>query len=460
MLQLRPYQNDIITNARAIMRQGVRRYLIVLPTGGGKTAISTHIIGETAARGRTAYFLCHRVELLDQTEATFLQAGIDYGVIAAGREYQKGKQVYIGSIDTVRRRLDKIPTPDLVVVDEASHTPAKSWTQVVDAWQDAWRIGLTATPIRLSGEGFDGLFDDMVLGPSTAELIQQGWLAPFKFYAPPGVDPTGLHVRAGDYVTSEAALLMDKPAITGDVIQHYRRLADGKRAVVFCVSIQHSENVARQFNDAGIPAKHVDGATPTEERRAALEDFRSGKLCVLTNVNIFTEGVDVPGMEAVILLRPTRSLAMYLQMIGRALRPAEGKTALILDHVSAVQMHGFPDEKHEWTLYGKARTGRAANDNEQVPVIRICTACYAAFKPLPKCPYCDTIAVLGQREIKQREGELAEIARVEAEQVRKDARKEQGMAQSLEALIEIGRQRGYKNPAFWARKVFENRRRA
>ena len=456
MIKLRPYQREVIDKARHTMRRSIRRYMIVLPTGGGKTAISTHIIGETAARGMTAFFLCHRVELLDQTEATFQKAGIGYGLIAAGRPYEPDRTVYIGSIDTVRRRLDRIPRPDLLVIDEAAHTPANTWRQVVDTWPDAWRIGLTATPQRLSGEGFEDIFDELVTGPSVADLIAQGWLAPYKMYAPPGVDPIGLRVRAGDYIPTEAAALVNRPTITGSAIEHYRRLSEGKRAVVFCAGVEHSKNVANDFNAAGYPAKHVDGTTPPDERRQAMEDFRAGRLLILTNCNLFVEGVDVPALETCILLRPTRSLSLYLQAVGRALRPGEGKTALILDHVGACAMHGMPDEPHKWTLYGRARQSRAANDNDPAPVIRVCDTCYAAFKPAACCPYCGAVSKPSAREIQQREGELAEVQRIETQ---KEARREVGRARSLPELIEIGRNRGYKNPAWWAQKIHNGRAR-
>lgn len=455
MIQLRDYQENIISESRDHMRQGARRILLCSPTGSGKTAISTFIMSESAERGHTGFFLCHRVELLEQTEATFRKAGIDFGIIAAGRDYVPDKQVYICSIDTVRNRLSKIPTPGLLVIDEAVHTPAKSWRQVIDAYPDAWRIGLTATPQRLSGEGFSDIFDRLILGPSVRDLIDAGWLSDFRFFAPPGVDPTGLHTRAGDYIPAESALLVDKPAITGDVISHYNRLSAGKRAIVFCVSVQHSKNVAEGFEAAGIPARHVDGSTPPDERRKAMEDFRAGRVLVLTNCSLFIEGVDVPALETAILLRPTKSLALYLQMVGRALRPAEGKTALILDHVGAVQMHGFPDYPHKWTLAGREKRSRAANDN--VPAIRVCEKCYAAYMPAQCCPYCGAATKLSPREIEQREGELTEIVRLEAI---RESKREQGQARTLESLIHLGRQRGYRNPVYWARKVYSSRKSA
>jgi superfamily II DNA or RNA helicase len=217
--------------------------------------------------------------------------------------------------------------------------------------------------------------------------------------------------------------------------------------------VQHSKNVAADFNAAGIPAQHVDGTTPADERRQAMEDFRAGRVLVLTNCNLFVEGVDVPALETCILLRPTRSLSLYLQAVGRALRPAEGKTAIILDHVGACAMHGFPDDPHEWTLWGRANR-KATYENDPAPAIRICDQCYAAYKPALYCPYCGEATKPTPREIEQREGELAEIKRIQA---RKEARQSQGRAQSLPELIAHGKQMGYKNPTWWARKVYNGR---
>lgn len=439
------------------MRRGFRKLLVCSPTGSGKTGVSSFMLNESAANGKRCIFLVHRVELLRQTALTFKQFGVETGFIAAGFPENLTLPIQVASIPTVRRRLSRIGQFDVIVCDEAAHAPSATWREVLDTWPDAWRFGLTATPVRLSGEGFDDLFDRLVMGPTVADLIRDGWLAPFRLFAPPGVDCSGLHARGGDYVPAEAAALVDRPTIIGDAVSHYRRLVDGKRAIVFAASISHSQHVAEAFNAAGIPARHVDGATPADEREKAMEDFQAGRVLVLSNVGLFTEGVDCPGLEACIMLRPTLSLSMYLQMVGRALRRSEGKTAIILDHVGNCVRHGFPDAEHNWSLHGVAKKRRAANDNEPDIKIRVCSECYSCYEPTRKtCPICGAAYKPTEKEIRQREGELEEIARIEAQQ---SARREQGRAKSLSELIEIGKQRGYKSPYVWAQKVLNSRQR-
>lgn len=458
MVTLRPYQQVLVDNCRNAMRRGDRRLMVCSPTGSGKTGIASYMLSEAAQRGNRCAFLVHRIELIRQTMATFRSFGVDAGVIAAGFPEAPDNHLQIASIPTLRRRLKTAGKFDMIVCDEAAHAPSATWREVLNAWPEAWRIGLSATPVRLSGEGFDDLFDRLIAGPTVADLIRDGWLAPFRLFAPPGADPSGLHVRAGDYVPAEAAELVDKPTITGAVVEHYQRLSGGRRAIVFCAGVEHSKHVAEQFNAAGIPARHVDGTTPPEEREQALADFRAGSVRALTNCNLFVEGVDVPALETCIILRPTRSLSMYLQMVGRALRPAEGKTALILDHVSAVSMHGFPDAPHDWSLIGSTTRRRAANGNEPDVKIRVCCECFACYAPTqPACPYCGAAYKPTAKEIAQREGELAEIERIASQ---KSARVEQGRARTMAELISIGKARGYKNPHFWATKVLSGRKKA
>lgn len=432
---LRDYQQTLISKCSAEMRAGKKRILVCSPTGSGKTGISAHMLSTSAENGNRCIFLVHRVELLRQTVETFEKFGVKTGIISAGFPETPNLPIQVASIPTVRKRLGKIGDFGVVVCDEAAHAPARSWKEVLDAWPEAWRIGLSATPVRMDGRGFTDLFDTLVQGPSVAELIRDGWLAPFKLYAPPGVDPSSLHVRAGDYVPEEAAALVDHPHITGDVIQHYRRLSDGKRAIVFCTTISHSRNVARQFQAAGIPSIHVDGGTNPEDRERAIEDLRAGRVQVLTNCALFVEGVDVPALETCIILRPTRSLSMWKQMVGRALRPADGKTALILDHVGACAMHGFPDDEPDWSLYGAAKRSKAAACPSVM--VRTCSECYACYAPaLLRCPFCGEPYTPTAQEIKQREGELAEIQRMQK-------RREVGMSLTLADFQRIGRERGY-----------------
>ena len=454
-MELRDYQQKILQQSRDSMRRGNRRLLLCSPTGSGKTAISSHIVKSASEKGLRCGFLCHRKELIEQTDKTFKMVGIEAGIIAAGTEPDYENPVQIASIDTLYRRRDKVPPFDLLVIDEAVHITARTWRSVVETWPDAWRIGLTATPRRLSGEGFDDLFDDLIMGPRVRDLISDGWLAPFRLFAPPTVDTTGLPIQAGEYATCRVDALVNRKAITGDVIEHYRKLADGKQAVVFCASVQHSLAVRKEFLGTGYKAAHIDGKTPPAERARIIDAFKQGDYQVLTNVNLVTEGFDVPGMEVCILLRPTRSLAMYLQMVGRVLRPAENKTALILDHVGNVREHGMPDHPHEWTLIGKTRSERREYIDEAEHVaICVCDKCYGVYEPgRSACPYCEAEAVAKYKPPKVIEGELKEI-----ELAAKHAAKLERMrARSYEALIEIGIKRGYAHPHAWARHVFSAR---
>jgi len=437
------------------MRRGAKRLLLCAPTGSGKTAISSHIIKSASEKGLRCGFLCHRKELIDQTRNTFAKFGVEAGIIAAGHDHDYTQPVQIASIDTLYRRRADVPPFDLLVIDEAVHITAKTWRQTVETWPNAWRIGLTATPRRLSGEGFDDLFDELIMGPRVADLIEQEWLAPFRLFAPPTIDTSKLHIRAGDYIPSEVDALVNKRTITGDVIEHYKRLAHGKRAVVFCANVAHSKAVAAEFQSAGYKAAHVDGKTHPAQRASIMDAFRRGHYQVLTNVNLITEGFDAPSMEVCILLRPTRSLALYLQMVGRVLRPAENKEAIILDHVGNVREHGLPDHPHEWTLLGKTRSERKAYTDEAEHVaICCCEKCYEVYAPGPAaCPYCGEVSQPKYKPPKVVEGELMEMEQAE----RLEAVKERMQARSFEALVEIGRKRGYTSPEYWAMSVMGGR---
>ena len=439
---LRPYQTKALEDCRQAISQGFKKLLLCMPTGSGKTSVSTQIIQTASERGYKCVFLVHRVELIRQTLDTFNKFNINCGVIAAGWE-PKPAAVQIASIPTLYRRLGKLPNFDLVIIDEAVHAiDGNSWGKVLQSWPDAWLVGLTATPQRLSGEGLN-IFDRLILGPSVSELIDMGYLAPYKLYAPEVARFDKCHVRAGDYISSEVEDIINRPAIIGDVIDHYKTLSPNRRTVVFCATVAHSKNVAAQFNAVGFKAVHVDGNTPDNEREQAIEDFKSGRIKILTNCNLFVEGVDLPALETLIMLRPTKSLSLYLQAVGRALRPYPNKTALILDHVGNTFRHGLPDDPHEWTLEGKSKKNR---NDEKLIAIKTCPKCYAVYRPRAMCPYCGAESVK-EITIKEKKGALQEVKRIE-----------QRHARTLEELIELGKTRGYKNPSYWAYKVSKGRK--
>jgi DNA repair protein RadD len=452
VLTLRPYQSAIIDRLRVSLRSH-RAVLLQLPTGGGKTVLTAAMIGAAAAKGHRCHFHVHRQELIDQTIDTFKASDIPHGVIAAGYAPNPFQPVQIASIDTLRHRLGRVRKPTLCVWDEAHHLGAKGWRRIMDAWPDAVHVGLTATPERLDGKGLDECFDAMVQGPTTAELIAAGFLSPYRLFAPSRPDLSGVATRAGDYASDQAAAAMDKPTITGDAIQHYLRLARDRRAVAFCVSVQHSQHVAAEFRAAGVVAWHIDGKTERAERRQAIDAFRRGEIKVLTNVGLVSEGFDLDSIEGIIALHPTQSLALWLQQVGRALRPMAGKThALILDHAGNTMRHGLPDDEREWSLQGRA--GQRGGGGDRSDAIRQCKYCYRVFKPAPVCPSCGRPVEGQQREVEQVDGDLAEIDPVE---MRRQRAQEQAGARTLDELVTLGRARGMRHPEKWAGHVWSAR---
>ena len=464
MIQLREYQSDMIGACRDAMKTH-RRVLLQSPTGSGKTATTSYILHGVADKSKTGAFICHRIELIDQTIKTFTDMGIPFGVIAAGYSPNPFQPIQICSIDTLKSRIKKgvgVPNFDLIVVDECAHAGSKGWSEVLSHWPKAYILGITATPLRLDRKGLNDNFDFMVKGPSISCLIKGGYLSKYKAYAPVLVDTGELHTRMGDYVQSEAEDLMDKPSITGSAIEHYLRISPGKRALVFCVSIKHSKDVAAQFQAAGVSALHIDGTTPVDDRRRYLKLFRDGKVNVLTNVNLFVEGMDAPAAETCILLRPTKSLSLYLQAVGRVLRPHEDKPhAILLDHVGCIALHGLPDAARDWTLEGREPGKRKKSVEEEIEKVRQCPECYHCHDPAPTCPECGHVYEVKGRKLVERAGELVEVtsetaAALMAETANKK-KDEVRAARTLEELVALGHTRGYKGARQWALKIMEYR---
>jgi DNA repair protein RadD len=318
-------------------------------------------------------------------------------------------------------------------------------------------LGVTATPIRLDGQGLGvaagGFFDHLVIGPTVAELTARGYLSPAVVYAPKTrVDLSGVKTRGGDFATGELAAAMDKPTITGDAVAHYQRLCSGAPAIAFCASVAHAEHVAAMFGAAGYQAASVDGNMDSATRAARIADLGAGRLHVLTSCDIVSEGTDIPVVSAAILLRPTQSLGLCLQQMGRVLRPAPGKKyATILDHVGNVYRHGLPDDDREWSLEGRTKGAKAAADPDTLAV-RQCDQCFHVHRPAPRCPKCGFLYPVQERAIEEVAGELEQVDPTE---VRRAVKQAQAAAKSLEELEALGRKLGHK-PG-WARFVWQAR---
>ena len=405
--ELREYQFALVRRVQESFMAGHRAVCLQAPTGSGKTVIAAHILRKSVERGSMPWMLAHRRELLDQIIAALRLEGVPYWVTAAGWhrniDETPGKGVMVGGVQTVIRRYADLPRPSFICWDESHHLGARTWEALFKAFPTAHHLGLSATPQRADGKGLAGFFSSLVHGPQTRDLMALGNLAPYKLYAPPGIDLRNVHVRMGEFIAKESQKAVAK--LTGNVMSHYLRLCMGKQALVFCVSRDHSREVVAGFEAIGVTARHVDGETPDEQRRMAIGDFKAGRLKVLCNVDLFGEGVDLPAVDVLIMLRPTMSKPLYLQQVGRVLRPAPGKTALILDHVGNCERHGLPDEVRVWTLDGTIK--HKATD--AIIKVRVCPNCFAAQSPTPICRYCGYAFKVEGRRIEQVDGELVEV---------------------------------------------------
>lgn len=435
---LRPYQQQLIDDVGYEYSEGRRRVCAVAPCGAGKTIMTAWMARGTALSGRRAIFMVHRQELIEQTSATFTAMGIRHGLIAAGAAKEYDLPVQIASVQTLIHRLSQMQAPDLLICDECHHIVANTYRKIVDQFSSSYVLGVTATPERIGGQGLGEIFQSLVLGPSAADLIAAGNLTPYDYYAPPTkFDPAAAHVRFGEYVKNDLLSQMDDADVIGDIVTNYKNLADGKRAICYCINRAHSEHVAASFCAAGIPALHIDGETHKAVRARAIEDFRTGRLQILCNAELLGEGFDVPAMEAVILARPTASLTLYIQQSMRPLRPDPKnpeKRAVIIDHVGNVFRHGMPDEEREWSLETKKRKPRAT-------AIKVCPACYTAVPSTARTCPCGHVfaAAPEERKITETDGTLKKIEAIQ----RKERRQEVGRARSVSDLTAIALRRGY-----------------
>jgi DNA repair protein RadD len=385
MLTLRAEQQQLMDAASAAFRSGKKRVLVQAPTGFGKTVLTSHMFRSAATRVFRSIFVVHRRELLGQASRAFTANGVPHGIIAAGVPAASDRLIQIATIGALARQVHSLETPRFVCFDECHHLPAPGWSSIQDAFGEAFHIGLSATPRRLDGQGLRSHFDFMVRGPSVRWLQRRGHLSLCRHFAPRStLDLSGVRTRLGDYHKGDLSAAVDRSSIDDDGVSAYQRFAKGRRMIVFGTSIEQSERVVDRFNSAGIPAEHVDGKTPAGDRDAAIARFERGETLVLSNVEIFGEGFDVPAVEAILMLRPTKSLGLYLQMAGRALRPAAGKPhAIIIDLVGNYTRHGLAEDDREWSL--DAPASEPENHSRRLTV---CAACDLVAEHRGSCTVC------------------------------------------------------------------------
>lgn len=456
---LRDYQSEIIANLRRAFATGCRAPLLVAPTGSGKTTIFSFIAYQAALKGNATLILAHRAELIRQTSATLDRFGVEHGLIVPGAE-MTGDRVMVASVQTLARRLGRLTwEPTLIVVDEAHHTTADTGHgRVLTHFAGAKVLGVTATPERLDGKGLGaaagGFFDDIIKGPTVAALVEQGYLSrPVVFAPQTQLDLSSIRTLAGDFDKGALAALMDRPAIHGDAVAHYRKYCDRAPSIAFCVSIAHAEHVAEAFRQAGYQAASIDGTMSDTDRRQRIEDLGAGRLHVLTSCELIGEGVDVPIVGGAILLRPTQSLALCLQQIGRALRPFPGKErAVIIDAVGNVLRHGHPLEDRDWSLDSKPRRQRQRQEQDAEDKVKVCPECSAIHDPSPECPECGFEYPSKARHVEQVDGDLVEVR---PDDRRLAAKREQSACRTLDDLKALAAARGYR-PA-WAEHIWAAR---
>jgi DNA repair protein RadD len=425
MIKLRSYQTEI---KRAVFTAWENKYnnvLLVMPTGMGKTKTFCSLVIDTLNAQTGAIptaIMVHRKELVQQICLTLAEEGIQHNIIAARKDilgiisaerrmfnqsfYNSNAIVTVISVDTLNSRKDIykdwLPTVRQWITDEAAHVlKDNKWGEAIALFKNARGLGVTATPERLDRKGLgshaDGVFDIMVEGPPTRWGIDNGFLSRYKIACPPSDYRD--HLKEGsdlsDYSKSAMIEASKKSRIVGDVVENYIKFANGKQAILFATDVQTAEEMERNFKERGISAKSLDGTTPDAERLEALIDYRAKKIKVLINVDLFDEGLDVPGIECVIMARPTKSLGKYLQMIGRGLRTAEGKPWLILiDHVGNVKYHHLPCKIRTWTL------DRIKKKKEKLNFMRICsnTMCNSPYdRANTECPWCGEPALKASR---------------------------------------------------------------
>jgi DNA repair protein RadD len=454
-ITLHDYQERLVHELRQAYRDE-NNPCLVLATGGGKTVICAGLALSSQVKDRKLWFVCHKDFLVAQTSATFSLMGVPHGVLAAAFKFTGWASTMVVSIDTLRSRLRTVPEserPDVLVWDECHHSPSKSWREVWDwAGADCFHMGLTATPVRLDGKGLAPTaentagFTRMILGPSTADLMEMGFLSRYRAFAPSHIDLSTVGKVAGDYNRKQLGKAVMAQVIVGDIVGHYERLAKDTRAIYFCVSVAYSKKLAEEFTASGYPAQHLDARDNAAKRSEAARAFARGELKVLTNVGLFTEGYDLAAqagmpvtVETVGLVRPTMSESLAIQQMGRCLR-AKDYPGIIIDHADVITMHGLPDTEREWTLAGRTKKPGPA-------MVKTCPSCFAAIPiTVAICPECghDFDIEKGVRKLGHTEGDLVEINPEEFNKRRRNWRQVVAGCKSYADFVAAGKFLGYK----------------
>lgn len=432
MIPLRDYQEELVNGLYNSMSKGNKNIMVQSPAGSGKSVTMSEIARRATDKGNRVLFIVHRRELVVQIKSTFIANDVDMELC------------HVGMVQTVANRIkkDNEPTPSIILVDEAHHALAKTYTNIFEHFPNAFVYGFTATPWRMSNKGFTEIFEDLILGKTVDWLIDEHRLAPFRYYSVNLMDSDILtHNSTGDFNNDSITKAMQK-TIYGDAVTNYKKFADGKKTIIYTHNVESSINVAEKFKDSGYSALQVDGKTPKQQRELAMEMFREGKVNILVNAELYGEGVDVPDCECVILLRPTESLTLFIQQTMRAMRYQPNKQAIIIDHVGNWYRHGLPDTEHNWKEHFEGGKKKTSKDNS-VP-IKECPECFGVVESsYTICPYC------GCEFPKEMQEDYDLILNAELEEVTEDKvfqlnLKTAEECESIEELYQLAKENGYK----------------
>lgn len=361
MIQLRPYQiqgiHDIF-DAWNPMTQNLMNVLFQMPTGTGKTTVFSEIVHRARLKDKKILIVVHRKELVEQIIERLQHFDIEAGIISSSFRPDATKEVQVATIQSLSNR--EYPVADIVIIDECHHAKASSYKKLWNIYPEARFLGVTATPVRMSGEGFSDLFDTLINCGKLSQFVEQGYLVKIKHFVGVTPDLSPIKIKMHDYAQHELSELMQDTELMADLVETYHKKAEGKKMIVFAVNIEHSHQIVHKYRQEGISAEHIDANTPKKERKQILQRFRNGEILVLSNVDIVSEGFDVPDCEAVQLARPTKSLALYLQQVGRCMRPSPGKReGIVLDNAGLWMEYGFCQQNRIWTLEGKNKRKRS-----------------------------------------------------------------------------------------------------
>lgn len=455
LFSLWPHQELAVAEVERAWSEGIQSIIVQVPTGGGKSRIIRQIVDNHSRSKRVIYVVVHASALVEQLSEELHDAGIRHGIIKSGFPMLMYR-VQVCSIATLKNRMDRLPDPGIIIHDESHHARASTHKAVYDYWPNALRLGFTATPRRTDGKSLADLFQLIIPGPQTRELIDGGYLADFDYYAPDEIDATGVHHRAGEYVASELEAKVNKREITGDAIENYRKYADHQPAIVCCATIKHALDVAEQYREAGYKALAVHSKMPKEQIKAAKDGLKSGALELLVQVDLLGEGVDIRGAACLQMLRHTDSLIVFLQQCGRVLRKHGEKRAVILDHVGNWTRHGLPDDPRTWTLEPAPETETGLSKYKRCP-----ECLHPVAKTARTCKHCgyefggtqnDTSE---DRTPQQKDGELVDVRALRAMKELDHASKSDLIikirheARTLKDAVEIAREVGVDHRAAW-----------